>query len=70
MTSAAIAFQSSHPLPAFSRALVAVTVTLVTWQLRRRTRADLRALPDHMLRDIGMTPQDAAAEAQKPFWRP
>ena len=69
MSSVAFALQSSHPLPAFSRALVAMTVTLVTWQLRHRTRANLRNLPDHMLRDIGMSPLDASSEAQKPFWQ-
>ena len=58
-----------HPLPAFSRVLVAATVTVVTWQLRRRTRKDLRNLPDHMLRDIGLDPSAARAEGAKPFWQ-
>lgn len=70
MSTADLAHLSRHPLPAFSRVLVALTVTVVTWQLRRRTRADLRNLPDHMLRDIGMNPVEAAAEGAKPFWRP
>lgn len=70
MSTAEITFLSRHPLPAFSRGMVALTVTLVTWQLRRRTRADLRALPEHMLRDIGMNPMEAEHEAGKPFWRP
>jgi uncharacterized protein YjiS (DUF1127 family) len=60
---------ASHPLPAFSRVLVAATLTVVTWQLRYRTRSNLRALPDHMLHDIGLTPMDATFEAEKPFWR-
>lgn len=69
MSTAEIAFLSRHPLPAFSRGLVALTVTLVTWQLRHRTRANLGNMPDYMLRDIGMTPMDARLEAEKPFWR-
>ena len=69
MSAVELVHLSRHPLPALSRALVAMTVTLVTWQLRRRTRADLRALPDHMLQDIGLNPFEAVQEAHKPFWR-
>lgn len=69
MSAAALTTLSRHPLPAFSRGLVALTVTLVTWQLRQRTRANLRALPDHMLRDIGLDPLTAELEGAKPFWR-
>ena len=36
---------------------------------RRRTRNRLAMLDDHILRDIGLTPEDAAAEIAKPFWR-
>lgn len=42
---------------------------LSTWLLRHRTRRDLRALDDHMLRDIGMDWAAARSEAAKPFWR-
>lgn len=42
---------------------------LSTWIRRHRSRADLRALDAHMLRDIGLDWAEAAAEAQKPFWR-
>ena len=68
------AFPASHPallalihqpLPHLSRALLVV----VQWDLRRRTRKDLRGLPDYMLRDIGLDPYTAAVEAAKPFWR-
>jgi uncharacterized protein YjiS (DUF1127 family) len=54
-----------HPLPPLSRVLLVV----VQWDLRRRTRKDLRGLPDYMLRDIGLDPFNAAQEAAKPFWR-
>lgn len=36
---------------------------------RRRTRNRLAMLDDHILRDIGLTPEDAAVEIAKPFWR-
>jgi uncharacterized protein YjiS (DUF1127 family) len=39
------------------------------WGERRRTRAALRDLPTHLLRDIGLNEADARAEADKPFWR-
>jgi uncharacterized protein YjiS (DUF1127 family) len=60
---------SLHPLPPLSRLLVAVTLIVVQWDLRRRTRKDLRRLPDFMLRDIGLDPSAALGEADKPFWR-
>lgn len=55
----------SHPLPPLSRVLMVV----VQWDVRRRTRKDLRGLPDYMLRDIGLDPLSADQEAAKPFWR-
>jgi uncharacterized protein YjiS (DUF1127 family) len=60
---------STHPLPPFSRVLLRVTLVAVTWEMRRRTRKDLRKLSDHMLFDIGLDPAAALSEAAKPFWR-
>lgn len=37
---------------------------------RYRERQALRALPDYLLKDIGITRLDAEREAQKPFWKP
>lgn len=39
------------------------------WRNRRATRRDLARMSEHMLRDIGLTPGDAADEIAKPFWR-
>ena len=56
-------------LPPLSRLLVALAVTLAGWENRRRTRAALARLDDHLLRDIGLGPARAATECTKPFWR-
>ena len=36
---------------------------------RRRQRRALAALDDHLLRDIGVTREQALSEAQRPSWR-
>jgi len=43
--------------------------TLLTWQERSRQRRDLARLPDHLLKDIGLSAADVAAEVSKPAWR-
>ncbi len=43
--------------------------TLATWLSRRGERVDLATLDDRQLRDIGITRDQALAEAAKPFWR-
>lgn len=40
-----------------------------TWIERSRQRDALRELDPHLLRDIGISPEQARAEAGKPFWR-
>lgn len=59
----------AHPLPPLSRALLRMTLAVVTWDMRHRTRQTLRKLNDHMLSDIGLDPWTAVSEAAKPFWR-
>jgi len=51
------------------RALWVLDDALGVWRHRHVTRRELRGLPPHMLRDIGLTPEDARREADKPFWR-
>jgi uncharacterized protein YjiS (DUF1127 family) len=60
---------SAQPLPPLSRLLVTLALTVAAWELRHRTRKHLADLPEQMLRDIGLNPNDAAIEAEKPFWR-
>ena len=40
----------------------------VRWADRARQRRDLAGLDAHLLKDIGVTPGEAAREAAKPFW--
>jgi uncharacterized protein YjiS (DUF1127 family) len=42
---------------------------LAAWHRRHRQRLDLAELDDHLLADIGVTPQEARHEGAKPFWR-
>lgn len=39
------------------------------WRRRSRERAQLAALDDRMLKDIGLTRADRAFLANKPFWK-
>ena len=66
MSSLALTQLSRHPL---ARLVLRLPQTVVAWDHRRRTRADLRALDAHMLQDIGLNWSEAKTEAQKPFWR-
>lgn len=69
MSTLALTHLPPAALSPLSRTLLRVTLVVVQWDLRRRTRRDLRALDAHMLRDIGLDPAAARTEAQKPFWR-
>lgn len=42
---------------------------IALWLSRRRERIALAKLDPSLLRDIGLTPEDAAGECKKPFWR-
>ena len=46
-----------------------VVATLREWHRRSRERAELAALDDRTLKDIGLTRADAEFLADKPFWR-
>lgn len=46
-----------------------VVELLALWIGRRRQRRALAALDDHLLRDLGLTREDAVRESGKPFWR-
>jgi uncharacterized protein YjiS (DUF1127 family) len=42
---------------------------LQAWAERTRQRRQLAGLDEHMLRDIGISREQAMAEAGKPFWQ-
>ena len=42
---------------------------LVIWQSRESERMHLSELPDYLLKDMGITPEQARYEASKPFWQ-
>lgn len=42
---------------------------LAVWRARANGRRELSAMDERMLRDIGLSPSLAYAEAAKPFWR-
>jgi uncharacterized protein YjiS (DUF1127 family) len=56
-------------LDALSDASGWVFATLREWRRRSRDRAELAALDDRMLRDIGLTHGDREFLIKKPFWR-
>ena len=58
-----------HPLDALSDAAGGVFAMLREWRRRSRERAELAALDDRMLRDIGLSRGDREFLANKPFWK-
>lgn len=69
MTARALPRAIPTSLPPLSRLLVSVALLLAAWEQRRNSRSALIRLDDHILRDIGLTPDQAQSEGTKPFWR-
>lgn len=59
----------SVALDALSESAGRVLTTLREWRHRSRERAQLAALDDRMLRDIGLAQSDREFLANKPFWK-
>ena len=49
--------------------LIAFVEAMLAWQDRLRQRQVLATMDDRLLRDMGVTRAEVAAEAEKPFWR-
>ena len=56
-------------LPVLATVLVKAAVIVTQWSTLYRTRQALSQLEPHILDDIGVTPADAAREAERPFWQ-
>lgn len=59
----------SAPLPLAAELSLRLTVALVQWSTRARTRTALSDLDPHLLKDIGLTDDQAKTEANKRFWQ-
>lgn len=63
-----LVYRPAH-LPPLSRLVLAAAVRVLAWETRQRTRKALTGLDNRLLRDIGLDPMTAGAEATKPFWQ-
>ena len=54
--------------PGLRRQLTRALCTLNHWHERARQRRQLARLDAHQLRDIGISCEQALAEARRPFW--
>jgi uncharacterized protein YjiS (DUF1127 family) len=58
-----------HGVLALNDAWDHVSATFHEWRRRSRERAELAALDERTLKDIGLTRADAEFLSNKPFWR-
>jgi len=71
--SANLRISSDQPAQAIGKSAASWTVLwqrLELWAERRRQRRELLRLPDHVLKDLGISRAEALNEAGKPFWKP
>ena len=63
--------RDAHPFADHKSALTRCLGAIGAWIVRRGQRKALRYLAqdDRLLRDIGLTREQALREADKPFWR-
>lgn len=65
LTPAPLGLKASATPQTWSR----VVTVLRQWSDRRQSRIALGRLNAHLVRDIGLDPLTAEAEATRPFWR-
>jgi uncharacterized protein YjiS (DUF1127 family) len=58
-----------HILRIVGHRIATVFKTIAAWHLRARMRAELMALDDRTLKDIGLTRADVLMESDHSFWR-
>jgi uncharacterized protein YjiS (DUF1127 family) len=63
----------SHSKERISSLITATCLTVDQWFARSRQRRALREIAErndtHLLKDIGLSQEEALREADKPFWR-
>ncbi len=64
------AWAQSEFLAVLARDGLTLLELVTTWRRLLRQRDDLMKLDERLLKDIGVSRGDAAAEWRKPFWRP
>lgn len=64
-----ITFELGQAAPITAQVALKFAVIVTRWHCRHRTRKALRALPDHLLADVGLSRDAAYTEARRPFWR-
>ncbi len=66
----ALGMLNQRALPLVALIAVKGAICLTTWVTRARTRQALAKLEPWQLRDVGLTPEQAADEASRVFWKP
>ena len=52
------------------RVLSHLVAAMETWLIRQQGWQDLSQLDDHLLKDVGISREEALWSARKTFWRP
>ncbi|QBF31710.1 DUF1127 domain-containing protein [Thalassococcus sp. S3] len=68
-TETLLRLKASPRLPLIAVLAVKFAGVVTEWHIRYRTRKDLTHLDAHLLRDIGLTREEAQREANRAFWR-
>lgn len=73
MTTCEIPIQRSHcrgaPKAGLGARLARILELMAAWHERSRQRRELMAMPDYLLKDMGVSREDIDREARKPFWQ-
>ncbi|WP_170769722.1 DUF1127 domain-containing protein [Ruegeria lacuscaerulensis] len=67
-TPALLLLNDSPRLPLIASLAVRFAATVTKWERQRRSRVNLSKLDDRLLRDVGLTRDQANREIERPFW--
>ena len=65
---ALLLLNDSPRLPLIAALAVRFAAAVTQWERRRRSRINLGRLDDRLLRDVGLTPDQAQREVKRYFW--